>query len=125
MVCGDATYCSGGHVLITREGQNFLLKETYLANLAKIPIGAERVRVARPSILAPSKSLLADWKARKISWAEYEMRYKRQILSNTEAVKYMRAIKELSTKVVVYLYCYEKRPPCHRFILIDLIQGLK
>lgn len=101
-----------------------MLKETYLANLATIPIEAERVRVARPSILAPSKSLLADWKAKKISWAEYERRYKRQILSNPEAVKYMRAIKELASKVDVYLYCYERQPPCHRFILIELINGL-
>jgi len=102
-----------------------MLKETYLANLATIPIEAERVRVARPSILAPSKSLLADWKAWKITWSEYEIRYKRQILSDPEALKYMRVIKELATKVDVYLYCYEKRPPCHRFILIELINALK
>ncbi|MBA7683492.1 hypothetical protein ES703_91861 [subsurface metagenome] len=100
-----------------------MLKETYLANLARIPTEAKRIMVARPSILAPSKSLLADWKTKKITWSEYEVRYKRQILSNPEAVKYMRAIKELANKVDVYLYCYEKKPPCHRFILIDLIQG--
>ena len=102
-----------------------MLKETYLANLATIPIEAERVRVARPSILAPSKTLLADWKAKKIAWPEYERRYKRQILSDTEALTYMRAIKELATKVDVYLYCYEKKPPCHRFILIELINALQ
>ena len=101
-----------------------MLKETYLANLATIPIEAERIKVARPSILAPSKQLLRDWKAGNIIWAEYEARFKRQILSNPEAVKYMRSIKKLASKVDVYLYCYEKQPPCHRFILIELINGL-
>jgi len=102
-----------------------MLKETYLANLATIPIEAVGIRVARPSILAPAESLLADWKAKRITWAEYELRFRKEMLSNPNAVNYMRAIKELATKVDVYLYCYEKRPPCHRFILIDLIQGLE
>jgi len=108
-----------------RKGRNFMLKETYLANLVRVPVEAKRVRVARPCILAPSKSLLADWKTKKITWSEYEARYIRQILSDPDAVKYMRAIKELATKVDVYLYCYEKKPPCHRFILIELINALK
>jgi len=101
-----------------------MLKETYLANLARVPVEAKRIRVARQSILAPSKSLLADWKAKKITWPEYVLRFRKEMLSNPEAVKYMRAIKELATKVDVYLYCYEKQPPCHRFILIELINGL-
>jgi len=101
-----------------------MLKETYLANLVRVPVEAKRIRVARPSILAPSKRLLADWKTKKITWPEYALRFRKEMLSNPDAVKYMRAIKELSTKVDVYLCCYEKSPPCHRFILIELINGL-
>ena len=101
-----------------------MLKETYLANITKIKFPDLRVRVARPSELAPSKELLADWKDRRINWSEFEARFRKQILSNPEALKLLREIKELATKTDVYLYCYEKHPPCHRFILIDLIRGL-
>ena len=101
-----------------------MLKETYLANITKIKFPDLRVRVARPSELAPSRELLADWKNKRISWSEFEARFRKQILSDPEAVDSMRKIKWLATKTDVYLYCYEKHPPCHRFILIDLIRGL-
>lgn len=100
-----------------------MLKETYLANLKNIPSRAIKVRVARPAILSPSKELLKDWEDEKINWNEYEIRYKTEILTNPKALEKIKRIKEISEIRDVYLYCYEKTPPCHRFILLDLIEG--
>ena len=99
-----------------------MLKETYLANLKNVPAGAVMVRVARPAVLSPSKELLEDWKSGKIAWSEYETRYKAEILSSQEAREAIKLIKKLSEYKDVYLYCYEKNPPCHRFILLELIR---
>ncbi len=70
-----------------------MLKETYLANLKNVPAGAVKVRVARPAILSPSKELLKDWKDGKITWSEYETRYKTEILSNQKAIEAIKLIK--------------------------------
>jgi len=99
-----------------------MLKETYLANLKNVPAGAVKVRVARPAILSHSKELLKDWKEGKITWNEYKTRYKAEILSNEKAIEKIKLLKELSEYKDVYLYCYEKNPPCHRFILLELIR---
>ncbi|GAJ13712.1 unnamed protein product, partial [marine sediment metagenome] len=70
----------------------------------------------------PSKELLKDWKGGKITWSEYETRYKAEIMSNEKAIEKIKLLKELSEYKDVYLYCYEKNPPCHRFILLELIR---
>jgi len=103
-----------------------MLKETYLANLRNLSAKAIKIRVIRPSRLGPSKGLLRDWDARRITWSEYESRFKSEMQAKPAAISQMREIKKLAETQDVYLYCYEKPPKhCHRFILIDLIQGLK
>ena len=70
--------------------------------------------------LSPSKKLLADWKKGKIDWEQYEVRFRREM----EAGKGKMMIDNLaweSQYETIRLLCYEKEPPCHRFILIDLI----
>ena len=102
------------------------LKETYLAKWKEIPKHAKGIAITRTakSILAPSEMLLKDWKNGRISWSEYEARYRKEILTNQIALKRMREIKKMSESQDVYLVCYEKRPPCHRFILSDMIKAL-
>lgn len=95
------------------------LKESYIANWKNLPKNSIKIRVAQPSILSPSKSLLKDWKEKIISWKEYERRFRIEMKGNKERLK---EIGELSKKKEVYLICYEKEHPCHRFILIDLIK---
>jgi len=100
------------------------LRESYIANWRNLPKEAIKIRVARPSVLAPSKELLRDWKEGRITWGEYEERYRQEILSNPKAVRKLLEIKALAEEKEVYLLCYEREPPCHRFILIELIEGL-
>lgn len=100
------------------------MKEGYIGKWKKYPKDEVKVRVARPSVLAPSKGLLKDWKEGKIDWTEYERLFRAEILNNPKAVGKLKAIKKLAEEKDVRLICYEKNPPCHRFILIDLINSL-
>jgi len=97
------------------------LKETYIANWNNVK--GIKIRVARPSILGPSKELLKDYKENRIDWKEYEKRFREEILNNPKAIEKLKEIKELSKKNDVYLVCYEKNPPCHRFILLDILKS--
>jgi len=47
--------------------RKMVLKEGYIGNRRKYPKDEVKIRVARPSCLGPSESLLKDWKERKIS----------------------------------------------------------
>ncbi|GAJ10610.1 unnamed protein product [marine sediment metagenome] len=75
-----------------------MLKETYLANLRNLPPGALTVRVARPSRLAPSLDLLRDWKAGTLTWAEYESRFKAEIMGRPDAVEKMKEIRDFCAR---------------------------
>jgi len=118
-----------------------MLREGYIAKWRKYPKDEVKIRVARPSVLAPSKKLLGDFKAaeregkesglkkleaRKLAWdkADYERRFRAEILSNPKALAKLKEIKELAKEKDVRLICYERKPPCHRFILMDLINSL-
>lgn len=98
------------------------IKESYIANWKNLPHIAYKVRVARPSILSPSKELLEDYKKKRIDWSEYEKRFRKEILSNPKAMNELNILKTISKFKDVYLICYEKKYPCHRFILIDMIK---
>lgn len=101
-----------------------MLKEGYIAKWKKYPEDEIKIRVARPSILGPSKELLAGAMSGRVDWPEYERRFRAEILGNEKAMAKLKEIKELAEKKDVRLICYEKNPPCHRFILMDLIAKL-
>jgi len=44
--------------------------------------------------------------------------------SSPKAVAKLKEIEKLAEEKDVRLICYEKNPPCHRFILVDLINSL-
>jgi len=107
--------------------------EGYVAKWRNYPRDEVKVRVARPSVLAPSRELLSEFNRlkkkfrRERAWelSGYEERYKREILSNPRAMAKLREIKELARTRSVRLICYEKNPPCHRFILMKLIEEVE
>ena len=112
------------------------LRETYIAVMGRVegvkllvtrlyPRGISRVHFDRwlPT-LAPSQELLADWKHRLITWDEYTERFRQEILGSVEALAALRHIIELAEARDVYLICWEKEPPCHRFLLLDLAREL-
>ncbi len=116
-----------------------MITQTYVANLKNIPTGYIRVRVARPSVLSPSAELLHEYKhseaeykrqltALEARWAAVKQtnfveRFKQEITSNGKAMARLRELANLSAQgETIVLFCYEKEPPCHRFILLDLLR---
>jgi uncharacterized protein YeaO (DUF488 family) len=77
------------------------------------------------SILSPSWYLLNLIKERKITWNEYTIMFIHEMENNPEAIKEMRRIKELARTKNVRLICYEKQYPCHRFLLLKMIEELE
>ena len=102
-----------------------MIKEGYIANWHKYPKDEIKIRVARPSILAPSRQLLEDYKHGKLTWEEYEKRFLEEILNNPKALLKLREIAEISKTQDVRLMCYEKTYPCHRFLLMDIVLALQ
>lgn len=98
-----------------------MIKEGYIAKWKKYPKNEIKIRVARPSILAPSKKLLKDYKEGKINWQEYSKRYYEEIFGNPKAIEKIKEIAKISLNKDVRLICYEKEYPCHRFLLMEII----
>lgn len=116
------------------------VREGYIALWKKYPTDEVKFRVVRPSVLGPSKILLRHFlhleefereynahpklEARKIAWkgVRYEERF-REEMKNPLALKKILEITALvlNGKNVRLIY-YEKEPPCHRFILKDIIE---
>lgn len=99
------------------------LREGYIAKWKQYPTDEVKIRVARPSVLSPSKHLLQMYKNGEINWESYEFEYLTHLLLNEKAVdELMRILKLLKRGVNVRLLCYEKKSPCHRFILKRTIE---
>lgn len=108
------------------------VKEGYFGNFKNYPENEMFIVVSRyyPRFLgrglpfrprlAPSKELLADYKAGALSWEDYEKRY-REEMQNEKSKQAIDDLAWASQYDTFRLLCYEKDPPCHRFILIDLI----
>jgi len=105
---------------------NAMLKEGYLAKMHTYPRDEIKIVVTatNEAVLAPSWDLLNDYKDKKIDWNEYIRRFKAEMMTNPEAIKVMRGIKELAKTEDVRLICYERQYPCHRYILLELIASL-
>ena len=102
-----------------------MLKESYLANMRNLPSDVEKIVVTRAAghILSPSWSLLNDYKHGMINWEQYVERFKKE-MNNDLCIATMRKIKWMSKDRDIFLICYEKSYPCHRFLLIDMINKL-
>jgi uncharacterized protein YeaO (DUF488 family) len=101
------------------------MKESDISMWNTLHHDAIKVRVARPSVLSASKELLNNYKKRRITWQEFEARFGKEIRINPKTMVELKRIKGLTQEKEVYLICYEKNYPCHRFILIDLINKLQ
>ena len=71
--------------------------------------------------VAPSIELLKDWKASKISWAEYEKRYYQEMAQRQQQIK---KLAEKAANNTITLLCFEREdnPHCHRHLLKRMIE---
>lgn len=116
------------------------IKETYLARLKQMrekhpDAHFEVVTATAKSILAPSWNLLEEYKIiikdetkesiKKIFEEAYRPRYEREILHDNNVHDKLKELARMSLTKDVYLVCYEKEYPCHRFILKDWIENYR
>lgn len=74
--------------------------------------------------LAPSQELLDDYKTGMLDWEVYEKRFREEITSSSQAEENLAWIETLDGhEETVRLLCWEKNPPCHRFILLDILSA--
>ena len=66
--------------------------EGYIAKWKKYPENEIKIRVARPSVLGPSKELLRDYKDGKIDWVGYEERFRGEMKLNREAINKLKEL---------------------------------
>jgi uncharacterized protein YeaO (DUF488 family) len=119
-----------------------MLKESYVAKLKTLPKDAIKIAIGYPSVFSPSETLLREFNeiksnlmkkgmaepdARKSAWQQtnFEVRYRKEVESKPDVIDKLKEIKELAEKKDVFLYCYCGRYPCHRVILIDMIEHLE
>ncbi|MCL4387083.1 DUF488 family protein [Patescibacteria group bacterium] len=73
--------------------------------------------------LAPSTSLLSDYHMQKVSWEEYEERFKKEVLDNNK--DYLEIVLDISKKHAVTLLCWEETPEkCHRRLVAERLKEM-
>jgi uncharacterized protein YeaO (DUF488 family) len=119
-----------------------MLKESAYSHLKTLPNDTIKIAVGYPSIFSPSDTLLREFNeikskligermsesdARKRAWrqTDFENRYRQEVRSKPDVIEKLHEIKNLTAHKDVVLYCYCGKNPCHRFILIDIIQHLE
>ena len=70
--------------------------------------------------LAPSPTLLWDWKRGVISWDEYGVRYRAEMTPRASLIK---MLANRAKPDVITLLCFEREenPHCHRYLLKELL----
>ncbi|MCE8429553.1 MAG: DUF488 family protein [Candidatus Methanoperedens sp.] len=104
------------------------LKETYLGNVENVKKAnpdAVLIDVTRRagSVLSPSWEMLNEYKTGKMTWDGYISRFVKE-MDNTISRAEMLRIGELARTKDVFLVCFERFSPCHRFLLVDMIVSL-
>jgi uncharacterized protein YeaO (DUF488 family) len=101
------------------DGQRILVSRYWPRGLSK----ARLALAARMPEVAPSVTLLRDWKAGTITWAKYENRYCDEMVLQRDKIKELTKLPKCGT---ITLLCFEKEtnPCCHRHLLKKLIDQI-
>jgi uncharacterized protein YeaO (DUF488 family) len=87
--------------------------------------------------LGPSETLLRDFLAKRVTWAEFSRRYKKELLESGGVDARNRTIKNHGQKFTLRLlqtlgrddnitlmcHCAEDEPHCHRHLLQKVLMG--
>lgn len=87
--------------------------------------------------LGPSESLLCAFQTRKITWAEFGRRFRKELFDSFAIDRQNRTIKNHGQKftlrllqelakretITVMCHCLEDEPHCHRHILRRVLEG--
>ena len=99
------------------DGERILVSRFWPRGISK-----ERLSISQwIRYLAPSKTLVQDWKAGGMTWAEYESRYSEEMTAYQEDIE---TLAKMSDSKTITLLCYESEgdPHCHRHLLKRMIE---
>ena len=111
------------------DGDVWVLKETYIANAENVDgVLFQVTRSDRALVkgayyvpeLSPTFDLLNAYQYKSLSWEDFTEEFREQILNDDKAMNILKEIFEISKVADAYLICYEKKYPCHRFLLIGI-----
>jgi uncharacterized protein YeaO (DUF488 family) len=69
--------------------------------------------------LGPLPELLEGLSTRRLSWLQFEEAYLRQLQTRPESKEALAMLQDLArTGGRITLFCHERQPPCHRFVLL-------
>jgi len=108
-----------------------MLKQYCIWESDKLPQGAIKFKVARPSVLGVPQQIWLRWKNEgdyyggEYQWEDYETDYINAIWQNPKArarLKLIATTANRQRKRDVYLGCYCRGMPCHRFTLLAFLE---
>lgn len=100
--------------------KNYPETDVLICVARKYPWFIKKGRMEHAKALAPGTNLLKSWKNGDITWEEYEKHFRATMLHYTVSLGLFRYLGDLAKDKTVRLMCWEKEPPCHRFILLDM-----
>lgn len=69
--------------------------------------------------LGPVDALLKGLQAGRLSWLQFAAAYEEQLQSHPPSVEALAMLRDLEVRGGhVTLFCHERQPPCHRFLLL-------
>jgi len=114
---GEAIVFAEGSVYspaLEDEGMRVLVMRTWPRG-----VGIERIDVWLKE-LGPLPELLRGLESRRLSWLAFADAYTRQIETRRESVAEITTLRDLECRAgKVTLFCHERLPPCHRFLLLE------
>jgi uncharacterized protein YeaO (DUF488 family) len=73
--------------------------------------------------LGPTPDLLQALEARRISWLAFAGAYRTQLATVPASIVALATLRDLEQRSGrVTLFCHERQPPCHRFVLLEILQ---
>lgn len=114
------------------------IKETYLARLKQMrkehpDAHFEVITATAKSVLSPSWELLNAYKKRtkeidprniiRTFEYHYDPEFRAEIVLRKGAIERIKELAVLAETKDVYLVCYEKNYPCHRFIVKEMVEN--
>ena len=73
--------------------------------------------------LGPTPDLLQGLEARRLSWLAFADAYRTQLATVPASIEALATLRDLERRSGrVTLFCHERQPPCHRFILLEVVR---
>lgn len=104
------------------DGERILVTRYWPRNRSRVRLDLSKLDQGWFRSLAPSPELLYEWKHELISWADFTLQYRMQMICNESHD--INLLSSCARHETITLLCFEPEgdPHCHRHILKQLIE---